>query len=131
MTLHGTGQIVLVEETSVHPGDRSSWACTIKPSIAWAGVGVRSAGATPGIRAFLAIAIDLFFVLTFDLAFGLFFFILRNMLKLLTAVFYLLTLPFRLLRWFSRKLERRFAGAAHSHSTAGPFKQSWPAFDEL
>jgi hypothetical protein len=84
-----------------------------------------------GIRAFLAIAIDLFFVLTFDLVFGLVFFVLRNLLRLLTALFYLLTLPFHVARWVSHKFERKsFVATAGPHPSA-PLKPAWPAFDEV
>jgi hypothetical protein len=84
-----------------------------------------------GIRAFLAIAIDLFFVLTFDLVFGLVFFVLRNILKLLTAVFYLLTLPFHLARWVSQRFERKPVEAKGGPHLTASLKPAWPAFDEV
>ena len=83
-----------------------------------------------GCRAFLAIAIDLFFVLTFDLLLGLVFFILRNMLKLLAVVFYLLTIPFRLTRRIVRALVPRYPADGHGHPQM-PLKPAWTGFDEL
>jgi hypothetical protein len=80
-----------------------------------------------GLRAILAIAIDLLFVLTFDIVFAVLFFALRMALKLLTAVFYLLSLPFRLARWVSNRLESKFAQAGHG----SPVKPPWPAYDDV
>jgi hypothetical protein len=80
-----------------------------------------------GLTAVLAIAIDLLFVLTFDILFAVLFFAFRMTLKLLTAVFYLLSLPFRLVRWVSNRLERKFTQPAHG----SPLKPPWPAYDEV
>ena len=72
--------------------------------------GAGSAGPTPGC-AFLAIAVDLLFLLTFELLFGLFFFLLRNLTRIvggiLLAVFYALSVPFRVAHWVFRQLNRR------------------------
>jgi hypothetical protein len=84
-----------------------------------------------GFRAYLAIAIDLFFVLTFDLVFGLLFFVLRNTLKLLTLVFYLLSLPFHLIRWMTHRLERRILASNGGSQTSATVKPAWPAYDEV
>ena len=84
-----------------------------------------------GLRAFLAIAIDLFFVLTFDLAFGLLFFVVRHTLKLITIGLFVLTLPFRLARWISDRLGRRSPPAYQVPGASAPFKPAWPAYDEV
>src|SRR3954463_2159749 len=61
-----------------------------------------------GLRAFLAIAMDLAFMFTFELMFGLLFFAARNLMRiagrLLLAVFYALSIPFRVAHWVSLKL---------------------------
>src|SRR5271165_6028632 len=84
-----------------------------------------------GFRAFLAIAIDLFFVLTFDLILGLLFFALIMVLKLLKAVAFILSLPFRLVHWISLKLQRRAAAADAWHDSSVPLKPAWTSFDEV
>jgi len=108
-----------------------------------------------GLRAFLAIAIDLLFVLTFELAFGVMVFVLKNFWTLLEGVHYALLLPFRAARrfarkhpsswlcfdvvalpfraahWVSLKLYQR-AAAARSRRGAGAFlKPAWAGSDEL
>ncbi len=67
-------------------------------------------------------------MLTFDLLLGLLFFVLKTVLKLLKAVAYALSLPFRLARWVSLKLERRVATADHGHDLCIPLK---PCLDQL
>ena len=83
-----------------------------------------------GIRAFLAIAIDLLFVLTFDLVLGLLFFVLLMVLKLIKAIAYGFSVPFRLARWVSLKLARR-ARAAHEYDHSLPLKPAWTSFEEI
>ena len=85
-----------------------------------------------GLRAFLAIAVDLLFLLTFELLFGLFFFLLRNLTRIvgsiLLAVCYALSVPFRVARWVSVKLNRREG----SESAASPhFKPAWAGYEEV
>jgi len=84
-----------------------------------------------GMRAFLAIAVDLFIVLTFDLVFGLLFLSLIMTLRLLKAVAYVLSLPFRLARWVSLKLERRVTTNHHEEDQRFPLKPAWTSFDEI
>jgi hypothetical protein len=84
-----------------------------------------------GVRAFLAIFIDLFFVMTFELAFALVFFILRNIWLLLTAVFYVLSVPFIIAKWVSRRIEQRFPALASSARLRTTFKPAWVSFDDV
>jgi hypothetical protein len=84
-----------------------------------------------GATAFLAIAIDLFFVMTFELVFALTFFVLRNVWILLTAVFYVLSVPFIIAKWVSRKIEQRFPSYASAGRSRAPFKPAWASFDEV
>jgi hypothetical protein len=84
-----------------------------------------------GMRAFLAIFIDLFFVMTFELAVALILFVFRSVWFLLTAVFYVLSVPFMIAKWVSRKLEERFPALAGAGSTRRPFKPVWASFEEV
>jgi hypothetical protein len=89
-----------------------------------------------GPRAFLAIAVDLFFLLTFEFALALFFLIMRNagviLLTTLTAVFYLLSMPFRFAHWVSYKLERAAAARRPHWEAHQPFtKPVWTAGQEI
>ena len=84
-----------------------------------------------GLRAFLAIAIDLCFVLTFDLFFSLLFFGLRLAFQVLWVVAYALSFPFRLARWVGRKLERRSASSGQGQAPTFPLKPAWASFDEV
>jgi hypothetical protein len=84
-----------------------------------------------GVRAFLAIAVDLFFVLTFELVLGLLFFVLRNVFTLLTGVFYILSLPFRFARWVSLQLERPPARTPAGQDLGALLKPAWPRYDEV
>jgi hypothetical protein len=88
-----------------------------------------------GLRAILAIAIDLFFVLTFELFFGLLFLVVRNITRIvcfvLMAVFYGLSLPFRAARWVSRKLEQRLSFGRSAGDDRETFKPAWAGFDEI
>ncbi len=84
-----------------------------------------------GVRAFLAIFIDLFFVMTFELAFTLTLFVFRSIWLLLTAVFYVLSLPFIIAKWVSRKLEERFPSLAGANRSRPPFKPAWATFEEV
>jgi hypothetical protein len=89
-----------------------------------------------GPRAFVAIAFDLFFLLTFEFVLALVVFILRNfwaiVRTMLTAILYLLSVPFRVSRWVAYKLERS-AAARHpyweSHQPVD--KPAWTAGQEL
>ena len=83
-----------------------------------------------GLKAFLAIAIDLLFVLSFDLAFWLLAVVLKMVLMTLTAVFYLLSLPFHLARRISARLTRR-AALARERQFAMPHKPAWPVYEEV
>jgi hypothetical protein len=85
-----------------------------------------------GLRAFLAIAIDLVFMFTFELVLGLVFFLARNLIwvvaGILMAVFYALSIPFRVARWVSLKLSR---GVGAGAPAGGTFKPAWAGHDEL
>jgi len=73
----------------------------------------------------------LLFVLTFELAFGVMFFVLKNVLTLFKGVFYALSLPFRVAQWVALKLDQR-AAAVRSRRGAGEIlKPAWAGFDEL
>src|SRR5262249_42512704 len=85
-----------------------------------------------GLRAFVAIAIDLVFMFTFELGLGLLFFLARNFIwvvaGILMAVFYALSMPFRVARWASLKLSRSEGPGA----LAGrPLKPAWAGHDEV
>jgi hypothetical protein len=88
-----------------------------------------------GLRAVLAIAIDLLLILTFDFAFGLLFLVLRTLgkvvLVLLTAVFYLLSVPFRIARWVAHKLEQGPSANQADPAAARPLKPAWAGYDEI
>jgi hypothetical protein len=81
-----------------------------------------------GLRAFLAIAIDLLFMFTFEIVFGLLFFMARNLTRIvggiLLAVFYALSIPFRVAHWISLKISRR--GESDPH-----LKPAWAGYDEV
>jgi hypothetical protein len=84
-----------------------------------------------GLRALLAIAIDLLFLLTFELLFGVLFFALRTVLAVFKVIFYVLSLPFRAVQWVSLKLDRK-ATAVRSRRGAGAIlKPAWAGSDEL
>lgn len=80
-----------------------------------------------GLQAFLAIALDLMFVFTFELVFAALFFVLANLTNILKvvlfAILYLFTVPFRLARWVSDRFERGRAAAGlqrgRAHAQAG------------
>ncbi len=84
-----------------------------------------------GSRAFLAIAIDLLFVLTFELVFGVTCFVLRNVLTLFKGVLYALSLPFRAARWVSLKLYQRAAVVQSRRGAVVILKPEWAGCDEL
>src|SRR5271166_4315263 len=84
-----------------------------------------------GLRAFLAIAIDLLFLLTFELVFGVIFFVLRNVLTLLKGVLYALSLPFRAVQWVSLRLDERTAAARTRRAAGTILKPAWAGSDEL
>jgi hypothetical protein len=89
-----------------------------------------------GPRAYLAIAFDLFFLLTFEFVLTLIVLVMRNLwvivCTLFTAVFYLLSVPFRVSRWIAYKLERS-AAAEHTHwERQEPFaKPAWTGGEEI
>jgi hypothetical protein len=84
-----------------------------------------------GLRAFLAIAIDLLFLLTFELVFGVIFFVLRNVLTLFKGVLYALSLPFRAAQWVSLKLDQRAAAVRSRRGAGAILKPAWASSDEL
>ncbi len=84
-----------------------------------------------GLRATLAIAIDLFFILTFELVLGLLFFVVKNVLRLLTVLFFILSLPFRAARWVSQKLEHRPDSGPNETVAGIPLKPAWAGYDEV
>jgi hypothetical protein len=88
-----------------------------------------------GLGAFLAITLDLFFVLTFELVVGLVYFVIKNMKKIviliLRAVFYVLSLPFRVAHWISLKLESRSRLDSSGPTIGRPLKPAWAGRDEV
>jgi len=84
-----------------------------------------------GLRAFLAIAIDLLFVLTLELAFGVILFVLKNFLTLLKGILYALSLPFRAAQWVSLKLDLRAAAVRSRRGAGANLKPAWAGSDEL
>ncbi len=84
-----------------------------------------------GLRAFLAIVIDLLFLLTFDLTLGVVRFALRTVWWLLTGIAYALSLPFRAARWVSLKLDQRAAAARGRRAAGTFFKPAWSGLNEL
>jgi hypothetical protein len=85
-----------------------------------------------GLRAFLAIAVDLLFVLTFELTFALLYFIMRIAFRLLTAVAYALTLPFRAARWVSARLVTQAPDhRGYWRETPAEMKPAWVGYDEI
>ena len=89
-----------------------------------------------GPRAYLVIAFDLFFLLTFEFVLALVVLVMRNFCviirTMLTAIFYLLSVPFRVSRWVAYKLERSDA-AEHTHwERQQPFaKPAWTGGQEI
>jgi hypothetical protein len=84
-----------------------------------------------GLRAFLAIAIDLLFLLTLELVFGVLFFVPKNVLTLLKGVLYALSLPFRAAQWVSLKLDQRAAEVRSRRGAGALLKPAWAGSDEL
>jgi hypothetical protein len=85
-----------------------------------------------GAWAFLAIFLDLFFVMTFELVFTLLFLTLKLVFRVLTAVAYLLTLPFQAARWISARIEARLG--RHQEPPRGSMaalKPAWHGFSEV
>ncbi len=83
-----------------------------------------------GLRAFLAIAIDLLFILTFEFVLAVLFFALSCMRILCKGVFYTLALPFLAAHWGFLRLERRAATRTRLDTRAA-FKPAWAGSDEL
>ena len=81
-----------------------------------------------GPRAYLAIAFDLFFLLTFEFVLALVVLVMRNFCAIagtmLTAIFYLLSVPFRVARWIASKLERVSRCRARPLGTPAAFCQT-------
>jgi hypothetical protein len=89
-----------------------------------------------GPRAFLAIAFDLFFLLTFEFVLALVVLIMRSFwviaCTLLTAIFYLLSVPFRVSRWIAYKLERSATARYPDWEPHQPVsKPAWMAGQEI
>ena len=84
-----------------------------------------------GFRAFLAIAIDLLFVLTFDFVFWVILLVLKNVLRLVKGIFYALSLPFRAAQWVSLKLDQRAASARNPRGAGATLKPAWAGSEEL
>ena len=95
-----------------------------------------SAEPIPGQAPFLAIAFDLFFLLTFEFVLALVVLVMRNAWAItgaiLMATCYLLSVPFRVARWVSRKVEQ-FAAARHADwEPQEPYaKPAWTAGQEI
>lgn len=83
-----------------------------------------------GLRAFLAIAIDLLFLLTFELVLAVLFFALKNVLLLVKCVLYALTLPFRVAQWASLRLEQT-RGRSNPTRRRAAFKPAWAGSQEI
>jgi hypothetical protein len=84
-----------------------------------------------GLRAFLAIAIDLLFLLTVELVFWVILFVLKNLFTLLKGVLYALSLPFRVAQWVAFKLDQKAAAARSRHGAGAFLKPAWSGSDEL
>jgi hypothetical protein len=98
--------------------------------------GARICRSYTGLRAVLAIAIDLFFVLTFELGLGLVLLVLRNLIRVLSLLFelaiHLLVLPFRIARRIDACLSR-YVESRRSRRAARGFasKPAWSGLDEI
>jgi hypothetical protein len=89
-----------------------------------------------GPRAFLAIAFDLFFLLTFEFVLALVVLVMRNFWVIVrafvTAMLYLLSVPFRVSRWVACKLERSDAEEHPHWERQQPFaKPAWTGGEEI
>jgi hypothetical protein len=89
-----------------------------------------------GPRAYLAIAFDLFFLLTFEFVLALVFLVMRNswviIRTLSAAILYLLSVPFRVSRWIAYKLERSDAAEYPHWERQEPFaKPAWTGGQEI
>jgi hypothetical protein len=85
-----------------------------------------------GAWAFLAIILDLFFVLTFELVFTVLFLALRLVFRILAGIAYVLTLPFQAVRWLSTRLESRSsASAEQTGRPIAPLKPAWHGLSEI
>jgi hypothetical protein len=83
-----------------------------------------------GPAAFVAIALDLIFVFTFDLLFATLFLTLRITARLLWFVAHVLSLPFRAARWVATRVE---ALSARNRPPVHPAlaKPAWAGLDEV
>jgi hypothetical protein len=84
-----------------------------------------------GLRAFLAIAIDLLFLLTFELVFWVIFFVLKNFFTIFKGVLHALSLPFRAAQWVALKLDQKAAAVRSRHGAGAFLKPAWAGSDEL
>jgi hypothetical protein len=84
-----------------------------------------------GLRAYLAIAIDLLFVLTLELTFGVIFFVMKNFFTLFKGVLYALSLPFRAAQWVALRLDQRAVACRSRRGAEVILKPSWAGSDEL
>jgi hypothetical protein len=84
-----------------------------------------------GLRAFLAIVVDLLFLLTLEFVFALLVFALTCVFMLLKGVFCVLSLPYRAAQWVSRKLDQRVAAARGRRGVGGVLKPAWAGSNEL
>jgi hypothetical protein len=84
-----------------------------------------------GLRAFLAIALDLLFLLTFELVFAVIYFVLKNVSTLFKGLLYALSLPFRTAQWVSLKLDQRAAAVRSRRGAEAFLKPAWAGAAEL
>lgn len=89
-----------------------------------------------GLRAVMAIGLDLFLLLTVELGFGLMLLALRLLFRaivlLVRAMVFLLSLPLRFARWISRLFLRPGYAEPSPYPVAGlPLKPAWAGYDEL
>lgn len=89
-----------------------------------------------GLRAIVAIAFDLFFLLTFEFVLALVVLVMTNfwviVRAMLMATCYLLSMPFRIARWVSQKVEKLAAARHGDWEPDDPFvKPAWTAGQEI
>ena len=84
-----------------------------------------------GLRAFLAIAADLLFLLTIELILGIVVFAWQNASWLLSGLLHALSLPFRAARWIRLKLDQQAAAVRSRRDASAVLKPAWAGSDEL
>jgi hypothetical protein len=84
-----------------------------------------------GLPAILAIAIDLVFLMTFELTVGVIVFLLKNVSWLRVGALHLLSWPFRAARWIAEKLDQKVAAARSRRDASAVLKPAWAGGDEL